>query len=769
MESVKTVINIRRLSALLVAMCLSASSQPTSAQPIDERWQTKIDWSQFLAPLDLHWSVLPKSWDEGAFTGNGRLGAMMHLSEDGKSFVIKVNRGDVQDHRRELGALNGLCRLPIGRFHIRPAGTFTGCRLRLDLWNAELQGELFTSQGRIEIHQYTHAVWPVIVLTVRRSDGEAAARLDWEPYAAISPRQVYARSSAKNRGKLSSEYTDNAPPRVVLDPDGGRSVQDLQHGWQTATVWRRRESGTSSQLLVTVGHEEIPRSAVADAQSIVDGLATHDEAELSESHRRWWHAFYPRSCLSVPDPYWQAFYWIQLYKLASTTRADGMLVDTCGIWLEHDTLWPLAWWNLNVQLTYWAALASNHPDLVRSLTEALDRNGAVLQANATRDNRPERAAIGRVSDQHCDSIDPGPELSNLTWALHNYWLLYRHTMDEAMLRERLYPLLKQSLRQALDVLKTGDDGLLHTPKRTSPEYLSAADTNYDLALIRWGLTTLIETADRLQVDTVERTEWRDALRHLTDYPKDETGYQVAAGRPLMHGHRHYSHLLMIYPLYLVHREQPENVPLIRRSLEHWQSFQKGKEGYSMTGAASMAAALGDGDEALVYLDGLKPFLRPNTMYKETGPVVETPLSGAQSILDMLLQSWGDKIRVLPAVPARWSTVSFHDLSAEGGFLVSAVRVGGRTKTVRVKSLAGRRCRIETDLPRPFHVVGPGAIRDDGHLVEADLAQGQELILYLDDQPLAPVPVDPKGPAHTFGMPVAQPISERDSRAHEARK
>ena len=37
---------------------------------------------------------------------------------------------------------------------------------------------------------------------------------------------------------------------------------------------------------------------------------------------------------------------------------------------------------------------------------------------------------------------------------------------------------------------------------------------------------------------------------------------------------------------------------------------------------------------------------------ESGPVIETPLSGAQCIHDMLLQSWGGKIRVFPAVPSQ---------------------------------------------------------------------------------------------------------------------
>jgi len=28
----------------------------------------------------------------------------------------------------------------------------------------------------------------------------------------------------------------------------------------------------------------------------------------------------------------------------------------------------------------------------------------------------------------------GPEIGNLPWALHNYWLEYRFSMDDAMLR-----------------------------------------------------------------------------------------------------------------------------------------------------------------------------------------------------------------------------------------------------------------------------------------------------------------------------------------------
>ncbi|WJH36462.1 hypothetical protein N6H14_12245 [Paenibacillus sp. CC-CFT747] len=67
-------------------------------------------------------------------------------------------------------------------------------------------------------------------------------------------------------------------------------------------------------------------------------------------------------------------------------------------------------------------------------------------------------------------------------------------------------------------------------------------------------------------------------------------------------------------------------------------------------------------------------------------MMETPLSGAEAIHDMLLQSWGGTLRIFPAVPEEWQDAAFHDLRTEGAFLVSAMRKNGVTEWIRVKSL-----------------------------------------------------------------------------------
>ena len=122
----------------------------------------------------------------------------------------------------------------------------------------------------------------------------------------------------------------------------------------------------------------------------------------------------------------------------------------------------------------------------------------------------------------------------------------------------------------------------------------------------------------------------------------------------------------------------------------------------------------------------------NTLYRESGPVIETPLSGVQSIHDMLLQSWGGKIRVFPAVPDAWQEVAYANFLAEGAFTVSASRQGGKTAFIEVKSGAGEPCVLVTDIERPVFerqgkTFSPTRLAEGVWQIE--LAQGESFVVY----------------------------------------
>ncbi|MCQ9134222.1 glycosyl hydrolase family 95 catalytic domain-containing protein [Streptomyces hilarionis] len=708
-------------------------------------------WADFLHGQDLVWRRLPTRWYEGPFLGDGLLGSMVYQEPGANRIRFTVQHGRVQDHRPAFGSGWGTCRLPVGHLTLDPVGTITAVDWRLSLWNAELTGTVTTSAGTLTLAALVHD--EVLAVRVTADGGE---RVVWtfHPEDAVSPRRIQEDPPAG--------YTPNPPWTAKTSADGVEQVLQPLTGGQTATAYRR----DGAELLLSVGHSA-PSTTAAETDSLRALRRAKSYPALRRRHTDWWHAFYPKSFVSFPDQRLQSFHWIQLYKVASASRAGGPVMATSGPWLEP-TPWPAVWWNLNVQLEYWLIHGSNHPEL-DSLASTLRQNQEQLIANVPAAYRSDSSGVGRSSDMFAtrDVGRPGTgaETGDLTWALHNVWLSYRHSMDEGLLRDTVYPVLRRAINYYLHFLTPGSDGRLHLPSTLSPEYpvVPPQDTNYDLALIRWGCRTLLESAELLGVDDEAAPRWRDVLARLTPYPVDADGFMIGADTPYAQSHRHYSHLLMVYPLYLVNWDQPENRELIIRSVEHWHALTGAHRGYSYTGAASLYAMTGDGDTALAYL---RKFFDPttrypcqaNTHYTEAGPVIETPLSASQSLHDMFCQSWGGVVRIFPAVPAAWTDLTLHDFRTQGAFLVSAVRTAGRTRFVRIRSLAGEPLKVKHGLvgrltallddgsPARTHDLGDGVL-------SVDLPRGREVLIHSGSRPdlvIAPVAVAEPGAA--WGLP-----------------
>ncbi|MER7172357.1 glycosyl hydrolase family 95 catalytic domain-containing protein [Streptomyces mesophilus] len=751
----------------LPARAASADKAPAadavhSPAPQGDIWRTVLD------DADLVWQRMPKTWYEGPYLGNGYLGSGIYAEPGKNALRFNVQHSEVQDHRPQFGALFGMARLPIGHFTLEPVGTITGIDWRLGLRDAELSGTLTTSAGTLKLRALIHSSRDVLAVEIEPSAGERECRWVFHPAVAISPRAAHR--------PLPAGYTAN-PPAEIQDHDGATAaVQGLIAGGEHVTAWRERTKDGKRTLYVSVAHSHPGRTARDKALRTVRGAAVLPYDLFATAHRAWWRAYYRKSFLSLPDARLQRFYWIQLYKTASAARKDAPPMATCGPWLEP-TPWPATWWNLNVQLEYWLIHGSNHLEL-DAVTRSLSEFREQLREEVPSQYRGDSLGIPRTTDMKLRNgfgtegslgygvgipgqNPPTPEVGNLVWALHNVWLSYRHTMDEAVLRDVLFPLLRGAVAYYLHFLEPGPDGRLHLPATFSPEYgVDAPDCNYDLMLLRWGCATLLDSAGTLGVTDPSAGRWREVLARLAPYPVDENGFMIGAGAPFAKSHRHYSHLLAVYPLYEVTGRDADEVALIERSLEHWVSFEGALQGYTFTGAASMSALLGKGEDALRYLGQLMTrFIQANTMYKESGPVIETPLSAAQSVHDMVCQSWGEVIRVFPALPAAWRDLTVHDFRTQGAFLLSAVREDGATRWVRLRSEAGAPCVVRHSLPgtvevrdgrgRPlrYEEVGEGTIR-------IALAKGESALITAEgDRPdLTLAPVRFNEPAPSWGLP-----------------
>ncbi len=690
-------------------------------------------WREFMARQDMVWEELPMAWDEGPFLGDGMLGAMVFLQKG--RVRLEVCRADVTDHRSgPMPVSFAYGRLPIGYFELALRGEITGGELRLNLYDAQLEAVFRTTRGEARLWAAAYRGAECVGVRVNCGPGEAAT-FRFVPAEAFNPRQRWGLDRGETN-RVCPDYLPNPQPALRRVGQSKLCVQPLLEGWSTVTAWRE-EQGT---LLFTCAHAP-GQQAEAQALAHLDRAAAAGVQALQAAHRAWWHAYYQRSFLSLSDARYENFYWIQLYKQASAMRPDGVVLDNQGPWL-WETAWPYTTWNLNVQLSYWLCCGSNHVDLGLSLLRTLTRRRDNLAAGLPEAYRENCLAMDTVASPECryqisaESIARGTaDIGDLTWALHDCWRMYRYTMDPALLRE-LYPLLKGAVA-FMERFLEDRQGAWHFRPTASPEYRWGCpeDCNYTLSIFRFGVEALLEGSRLLDCDQALRPRWQDYLDRLAPWPEDgEQGFLIGKDLPYAHSHRHYSHLLMIYPFHQVNVDQPGDKARALRSLKHWQSMPEELRGYSCTGGASIAAALGEGDLALDYLQGLwEHFLRPNTLYKESGPVIETPLSGAQSMLDMLVQSWGGKIRFFPARPEAWPEVCFHDLLCEGGYLASGCCRQGRIVYAAVRATRPGLCRALVD----------------GREYTAELAAGETWTL-LGQEVWAPMPQAP-GTANCYGL------------------
>ncbi len=738
----------------LAAGLLMASFTGISPATAEPMVKLAVDWPKFMAQHDLVWNRLPKDYYEGAFVGNGLLGTIIFRDNQlTNSLRFEIGRTDIYDHREIGSAMYDRCRLPIGQALLTPVGKITGAQLRTDLWNAEMRGEIITDAGRIEWRCFVPSADEVIVLELKTTDGERGAKFSFRPQQGDSPRHTVLKNDKY-------DYKPN-PPFEIRQFNGLEvAVQPLLAGGDYATTWKEVKSDVNTRTIYLTVVNGIATGGAADAAvETVNRAAASGVAALERAHRDWWHAFYPASFVSVPDSRIESFYWIQWYKMASATRADRPVVDLMGPWFRLSR-WAAYWQNLNVQLAYYTVLPGNHPELGDRLCRWLEDSVPDLISNCPPEFQSDSAALGNPTGLELKapvSAAPPLHLIALPWLMQQCYLQYRFTMDDERLRTRIYPLLRRTFNFYLHLIRLGVDGRYHIPDAFSDEYGNAEDTSMNLALLRWGLETLIASSERLKIDDPLLPKWNDVLAKLADYRVDEkTGIMIGKDTPFAKPHRHYSHLFAIFPLYILNVEdQPEQQPLMEKSIRRHVELQGDDCMFKFTGSSSLSAALGDGDTALKQLQRALtiqpkgPTVTPNTLYSENGwPTFESPISAARNVLDMLLQSWGKYIRVFPACPSAWRDASFHDLRAEGGFLVSAVRKHGLTQFIRVKSLAGEPCRIKSDLPEPAKIIGPATahLRSHDGVIELDLKPGEEAVLYAGEKPdavvVAPLPHQP---------------------------
>ena len=712
--------------------------------------QDDIDWASFLAQHDMYWDHLscdpvePKrdfgqrsGYYAGALMGNGLLGINMYKLSD-NVYRLNVGRSDVTEIRQPYSTFNS-ARLPIGYFTLAPKGTVQKEEMRLSLYDAETRGSFVTDQGELTFRTYVLSTRNVIVFESECVGQGMDVQCDFVPQKAISPRCII--NNDYPLGYVNSRKESNPSPVRRDEGDYHFLIQPLATdttftsiGAAYVVAWHEARAGASMRVLATVTKADDVDTALEEARTLLQAEVKVKEKARTAAHRRWWHDFYRQAAfLTFPDMKYESFYWAQYYKFASTARPGCPVVDLMGVWPNWDTPWPAIWMNLNIQLTYSWQTKANLGYLAQPLWDGLYTHRDNLRRNVTdipgQETWTDAMAIPRTCtyDFHAPLDPEGAkynvyEVGNLAWTLHYYWLQCNAYGDRARMSRELFPMLKGAVNLFFHILERNEEGQYSLPCTASPEYTvgepAGRNTNYDLANLRQGLITLLEIDSLCQLHDPQAPRWKECLDNLIPFRySDVTGFKVSDDLEFLQtSHRHYSHLFMIYPYHMLDWNNPADRKKMELSVDRWQ----GDQGYSRTGKSAMLSSAGRGDEALDQMEiFMSRFLMPNTLYAESGPVIETPLAAMSSLHEFYMQDWGDRIRVFYGCPDRWPDASFVGMRAQGAFLVSATRSAGETVFVEVESEQGGTCTLQTPIPvsqiqtkKPYIVVDDYTIRFD---------------------------------------------------------